>query len=240
MRRKAIDYIKCLAALLVIHTHLAKLYPPSLGVFVWGGYFANHLFLFASGFCLTSVRESFPRWYGRRFVRVYAPYVLFLPLLFFAGELAGASWTEILMPLARYHFIPSILFLYIVYYCLTKLNQKTRFHYSAQLILFSAILLLDFFFLFDKSKSPIDEHYTVFETTNYLISMLLGGLAREGKWLKNKVASLGMVSAAFCCQWRTSCLKAGRWNSYRSLHWSVTLSSSSAEMRSCPSASRRT
>lgn len=37
MKSRAVNYLKCLAALLVIHTHLDKMYPSSLNFLVWGG-----------------------------------------------------------------------------------------------------------------------------------------------------------------------------------------------------------
>lgn len=170
--------------------------PGTLRILGVGGYFANSIFFFASGYCLTNVSRSFPEWYWRRFVRVYAPYLLALPFLYFAGELAGLNWINIVMPFEQYHFIPSILFLYVVYYFLSKLNQKMKVGYLYQVIVFSAIVLLYFFFLFDKSKSPI-QHFSFIETVAYLIPMLLGGMAKEGRWIKRKSLSTVLVIVSF-------------------------------------------
>lgn len=196
MKSKAINYLKCIACLLVINTHITEMYPSRLGFMAWGGYFANSIFFFASGYCLTNVSKIFPKWYGKRFIRIYIPYLLALPLLFFAGRLTGWNWINILMPMNEYHFIPSILFLYIVYYFLTKLNQKTIFKYLFQILVLGMTVLLYFVFIFDKTKSPI-EHFSFIETVTYLIPMLLGGLAKEGKLIKNKLMCVGLVIITF-------------------------------------------
>lgn len=196
MESKAINYLKCIACLLVINTHITAMYPARLGFLAWGGYFANSIFFFASGYCLTNVSKAFPKWYCKRFIRIYTPYLLALPFLYFAGRLAGWNWINILMPFKEYHFIPSILFLYIVYYFLTKLNQKTSFGYLPQVLVLGLTVLLYFIFLFDKKKSPID-HFSFIETVTYLIPMLLGGLAKEGKLIKNKLVCVGLVSITF-------------------------------------------
>lgn len=86
------------------------LYPPKVAFLAFGGYFANSIFFFASGYCLTNVKTVFPKWYGKRFIRIYLPYLLILPFLYFAGSLEGLDWVNIVMPFKDYHFIPSILF----------------------------------------------------------------------------------------------------------------------------------
>ena len=197
MRSKAVDFLKCIAALLVINTHITVLYPPRLGFLAWGGFFANSIFFFVSGYCLTNVNRSFPKWYMRRFIRVYIPYLFMLPLLFFAGRLGGWNTVNIIMPFEEYHFIPTILMLYIVYYFLTKANQKTKIGYSAQLVILTTCAILYYIFIFDKVNGYILEHFTFIETISYLIPMLLGGMAKEGKWIKSKSISGILIIITF-------------------------------------------
>ena len=97
-RLKAIDYIKCLACVLIINSHLTSLYPRQLYFLSMGGYFGNSLFFFASGYCLVHIKGRFINWYRRRFTRVYVPYLFMLPLLFFAGQLNGLDLWNIIMP----------------------------------------------------------------------------------------------------------------------------------------------
>ena len=197
MKSKAVDYLKCIAALLVINTHITVLYPPKLGFLAWGGFFANSIFFFVSGYCLTSVNRSFPKWYMRRFIRVYIPYIIMLPLLFFAGRLAGWNTVNIIMPFEEYHFIPTILLLYIVYYFLSKVNQKTKIGYSAQVAALTAIAILYYILIFDKVNGYILEHFTFIETISYLIPLLLGGMAKEGKWIRSKLISGILIVFSF-------------------------------------------
>lgn len=196
MKSKAISYLKCIAALLVINTHLTALYPTNVGFMAWGGYFANSIFFFVSGYCLTNVDKSFPKWYAKRFIRIYTPYLLALPFLYWAGGVKEYNLINIIMPFKEYHFIPSILFLYIVYFFLTKLNQKTKINYLYQVCFGGIVAFLYFIFIFDKSKSPID-HFSFIETIAYLIPMLLGGYAKEGKRIKSKVICGGLMLFTF-------------------------------------------
>ena len=197
MRNKSIDYLKCIATLLVINTHIKAMFPSGFGVLAFGGYFANSIFFFASGFCLTNVSMVFPKWYWKRFIRIYTPYLIILPFLFFAGELAGLNWVNIVMPFRKYHFIPTILFLYIVYYFLTIIHQKTKISYGIQIAAFSVVAVTYFVFFFDKKGSSVIEHFTLIETISYLIPMLLGGLAKEGKWIRNRFIGFSLVAVTF-------------------------------------------
>ena len=193
MKSKAINYLRCIAALLVINTHLTGMYPPKLSFLAAGGFFANSLFFFVSGYCLTNVELFFPKWYWKRFLRVYVPYLLMIPILFLAGSLAGLNWINVVMPFEAYHFIPTILLLYIFYYFLTKLNQKTKFRYEFQIVALLLAAILWFVFFFDKENGDVLRHFSVIESIFYLIPMLLGGMAKEGRRIQRKWISLVLV-----------------------------------------------
>lgn len=61
----------------------------------------------------------------------------------------------------------------------------------------TAVTLIYFVFFFDKSNSATIAHFTFIETVSYLIPMILGGLAKEEKYIKNKVASLLLIVLTF-------------------------------------------
>lgn len=193
MRSRAIDYLKCIATLLVINTHIPALYPSGFNLLAFGGYFANSIFFFASGYCLTNVNTVFPKWYWKRFVRVYIPYLFFLPFLLFSGTYGELNWINILMPFEKYHFIPTILFLYVVFYFLTILHQKAKICYSIQIVLLAVVAIAYYSFFFDYDGGYIIKHFTFIETVSYLIPMLLGGLAKEGKWIKNRLIGFSLI-----------------------------------------------
>ncbi len=102
-----------------------------------------------------------------------------------------------IMPFKQYHFIPSILVLYIVFYVLDVINQKTKFKYWIQIPVFAIVAIVWFILFFDMSLEPIDVHYTLFEFIIYLIPMLLGGMAKEGKWIRNKKVTFALAAVTF-------------------------------------------
>lgn len=184
-RSISIDYIKCLACLLIINSHLSSLYPRQFHFLSLGGYFGNSLFFFASGYCLINIKDSFHKWYWKRFTRVYIPYLCMLPFFFFDGELADLSILNVVIPFQKFHFIPTILILYVPYYCLTLLDQKTWFKYHHSVITSLMVTLLYFFFLFDYNHENVIGHFQFTEMNFYLIIMLLGAMVRQGRGLKN-------------------------------------------------------
>ena len=184
----AIDYIKCLACVLIINSHLTSLYPRQLYFLSMGGYFGNSLFFFSSGYCLAHIKGNFLNWYRRRFTRVYIPYLCMLPLLFFAGWLKGLDFWNIIMPFEKFHFIPTILILYIPFYLLSWLDHHTRYKYRFTFLILFIITLLYFFFIFDYQNENVIGHFKFTEMCFYLMIMLLGAIQSQGKGLKEKKA----------------------------------------------------
>ncbi len=196
----AVDYIKCLACLLILNSHIASLYPSFLKRLAFGGYFGNCLFFFCSGFLLTKISNSFPKWYGKKIVRVIIPYYIVLPLLFFDNRLDDLSIFNVIMPVKLYHFIPTILILYIAYYYSVKLNDYFKLKYQYIVAVFAVIGLLFFYFVYDYNNRDIYEHFTFLEINSYYITMLLGAMVRNNmtkmrKWyvyIAGAVLSFGM------------------------------------------------
>ena len=183
-RIQAVDYIKCLACFLILNSHIAPLYPDKLKALSFGGFFGNCLFFFVSGFCLLNVKESFPKWYWKRFVRVISPYWLMIPLLFFDGRFSGSGIINVIMPFKLYHFIPTILILYIAFYTAVILNRhKIHFHY---LIIGAAVISFLFFYCaYDYNTRDIYEHFTFLEMLSYFVTMLAGAIvSKSSKVLK--------------------------------------------------------
>ncbi len=195
----AITYLKCLATLLIINTHISALYPSKLSFLAFGGFFGNCFFFFCSGFCLTNVATVFHKWYGRRFIRVYAPYLIALPTLLIAGvKINSQNLWNVVMPYETYHFIPTILALYVLFYWITKAHQHTRVKYRHFLALSLVGFFAYFFLAFDKSQDVL-AHFTVTETIPYIVMMILGGMAREGDFPKGQRILLAIAIAAFAC-----------------------------------------
>lgn len=197
MKSKAIDYLKALACILIVNSHIATLYPPRISFLSMGGYFGNCLFFFVSGYCLTSTKLSFPKWYYKRFIRCYLPYLLFLPFLVFAGRLANETVLSLIFPYNLYHFIPTILIWYIFYYFVSKLNNKVAMAYPICACITAVLMIMYFFTFYDYEHGNIYEHFTPLEMTSYFVVMCTGGWAKTAKKLPRIFVSLGIAFASF-------------------------------------------
>ena len=176
-RYRSVSWLKCLACLLIINTHIPSLYPAKLSFLAFGGFFGNCIFFLVSGFCLARPKGKFIGWYVHRFVRIYLPYILFLPILFLAGSLRDLTWFQILLPYVNYHFLPSILLIYPIFYFLAWLDhsdKKIKIKTEWQILFLLVIQLLQYFLFFDYEKLSPLQHFSFPETTAYAIVMLVG------------------------------------------------------------------
>ncbi len=191
-KETSINYLRAIATLLITNSHFDALYPAGLSFLSFGGLFGNCLFFYVSGYCLTRPRDPFLPWYGRRIKRVYTPYVLFLPLLLLTGYrfLKPLYWV---FPIEPYHFLPTILTLYPVFYLFTRLHESGRVKYPAVLAAAAAAQLL-YFFLFVDTSGNVVEHYTLMGLLSYFVVMLLGAIHRE--CLRPKRTLLYLLGAA--------------------------------------------
>jgi len=115
-----IDCLKALATCLITNSHYTGIYPTDL--IANGGLIGDILFFAVSGYCLYEVRTTFIRWYSKRIFRCYLSVVLitalYLLLGFYTLEEHPIFWW-IVYP-TTYHFIASIVILYIPYYWIMK------------------------------------------------------------------------------------------------------------------------
>ncbi len=116
--------LRILGAILITNAHYEAIYP--VPVIANGGLLGDVLFFAVSGFCLYPIRKSFLQWYGRRLKRIYPLVwiitVIYLLLGFYqAGSFLG--FVKLLIYPTYYHFVASILLLYVVYFIVAKLLQ---------------------------------------------------------------------------------------------------------------------
>ena len=74
-----ITVLRALAACIITNSHYVGVYPTDL--IANGGLFGDVIFFAVSGFCLTNVKNSFPKWYGKRLVRVF-PAVFIISIIY--------------------------------------------------------------------------------------------------------------------------------------------------------------
>ncbi len=173
-RYQSVSWLKCLACLLIINTHISTLYPAKISFLAFGGFFGNCIFFLISGFCLAKPKGKFIGWYSHRFIRIYLPYILFLPILFLSGSLRSLTWYQILVPYLNYHFLPSILLIYPIFYFLALLNNSSKIKTEWQILIIFAIQVIQYILFFDYNHISPLEHFCFPETTAYIIVMLTG------------------------------------------------------------------
>lgn len=178
-----ITFMRALAACLITNAHYSGVYPAE--IIANGGLIGDVIFFAVSGYCLYNVKydfslNGFVRWYGKRIWRVYPPVLIITFAYMVLGKYDysehGPMWWYIYP--TYYHFVASIIILYIPYFIIMKicwLRQRIL-----QVMLVIAILWLSvFWFFYDRSYYHIDTVREPMIRFLFFESMLLGAWFRE-------------------------------------------------------------
>lgn len=173
-----ITVLRALAACLITNAHYTGIYPTDL--IANGGLIGDVLFFAVSGYCLYNVKMSFPRWYGKRLYRVYPP-VLIMTLVYVllgAYSLAdnNAVWWFIYP--TYYHFVASIIVLYIPFYFCMKIDWIKE-HLLGVMGAVAIVWMLIYITIYDKSYYHIDTVREPMIRFLFMESMLLGAWFRQ-------------------------------------------------------------
>lgn len=189
-----ITWLRCLAAILITNAHYTGIYPIDL--IANGGLIGDIVFFCVSGYCLTNLRTGFTKWYRKRLSRIL-PVVILISMIYlimgqynFSIYAAGTEKTILYQALSSigieypkwlswfvyptyYHFVASILVLYMPYYYLLK-NKYTRNHILIVMVAIAALYLAIYLFAYDNSYYHIDDVREPFIRFLFMESMLLG------------------------------------------------------------------
>ena len=175
-----ITVLRALAACIITNSHYVGVYPTDL--IANGGLFGDVIFFAVSGFCLTNVKNSFPKWYGKRLVRVF-PAVFIISIIYillgiheFQPTLQGIIDSFILP--VKYHFVSSIIILYIPFYIVMKV-EKLRENIPAVAGITALVWLANYIFVYDKSYYHIDTVREPMIRFLFFFAMLLGAYFKE-------------------------------------------------------------
>ncbi len=193
-----IVWLRCLAAILITNSHYTGIYP--IDMLANGGLIGDILFFAVSGYCLVNIKTGFLKWYGKRLLRIVPP-VLVITAVFALigaysfGNYANGTESTLLFSLLSnvgieypkllswfvyptyYHFIASILVLYVPYYFLLK-NDYTRNHLPTVMAIIAAVYFAIYLFFYDKSYYHIDTVREPLCRFLFMESMLLGAYFR--------------------------------------------------------------
>lgn len=178
-RYEFINVLKVIAAILITNSHYTNIWPYSFMAF--GGLLGDILYFAISGFCLADIRESFPRWYLKRILRIY-------PILWIVNTI-GVSvgyfkissikmFIELFIYPTYFHFIASIMVLYIIFYFIVK-YLLGKIGFKAVMVCLTVLYVAIYLFLYDKSYYHIDVVEEGMVRFLFLASMLLGVYFRK-------------------------------------------------------------
>ena len=178
--------LRILAAILITNSHYEAVYPVS--VIANGGLLGDVIFFAVSGYCLFPVSHAFPKWYGRRLKRIY-PVVWIITIIYLAAGFykAGTArgFVKLLLYPTYYHFVASILLLYIVFYFVSKLLQRRPARFDRTFVLVVIVLAAAYAILYatayDRSYYHIDTVREPMIEFLYFFAMLIGLWFRNHK-----------------------------------------------------------
>lgn len=174
-----ITFLRAVAACLITNAHYTGIYPSD--IIANGGLLGDVIFFAVSGYCLYNIKTSFPRWYGKRIVRCYLPVLIITAVYFLLGFYAVSEGKNILWWFVYptyYHFVASIVLLYIPYYIIMKikwLRNRLWIVFGLSVLLHSIIYII----LYDKSYYHIDNVREPMIWFLFFESMLLGAIFRQ-------------------------------------------------------------
>ncbi len=169
--------IRALAAIVITNSHYTGVYPTDL--IANGGLLGDVLFFAVSGFCLASTppQAKFGEWYLKRFIRVYTPTWLMTIGYIILGAYAISDLRDIvdffIWP-THWHFVASIILLYIPLYFITKYIEMNVRNYCRVAITLFLIQLLLYITAYDISYYHIDKVREPMIEFLFFQAMLLG------------------------------------------------------------------
>ena len=178
-----IVFLRALAACIITNAHYVGVYPND--IIASGGLIGDVLFFAVSGYCLYNIKyplgfKGFIRWYGRRVWRIFPPVVIITAVYMLVGFYKLGHYDLVwwyLYPTA-YHFVVSILLLYIPYFFIINIEALKSRLPLVMLAVFAAYLIL-YFTVYDKSAYHIDNVREPMIRFIYFESMLLGAWFRR-------------------------------------------------------------
>ncbi|MEL7568505.1 MAG: acyltransferase family protein [Clostridiaceae bacterium] len=180
-------FLRALAAILITNSHYTGVYP--INIIASGGLLGDVMFFALSGFVLVNIKGNFVDWYKKRLIRIY-PSIWIITLVYIVlGFYTFENWSigsYFLYP-TYYHFIASIVILYIPYYLIAK-NDYLRNRVPLVMLSIFIIQLVIYLFFYDKTYYHIDTVREPMIRFLFFQSMLMGLYFRinHTKYVNNK------------------------------------------------------
>ncbi len=196
-----ITVLRALAATLITNSHYTGVYPTD--IIANGGLLGDILFFAVSGYCLFNIKLPFHKWYLKRISRVYIPVwivtIVFAIMKITEYHLYRSNIFDIFVYPTNFHFIASIVLLYIAFYIISKI-QLLRNNIPWVMLFVAGLALIVYIFAIDKTQYIVDTVHLPFIRFLFMESMLLGAFFKQKeKQYKNvfKIRYLLMFVALF-------------------------------------------
>lgn len=147
-----------------------------------GGLLGDVIFFAVSGFCLYNIKDGFFKWYKRRVIRIYPKTWIMTTIFLLIGfyTLNNMNIFQYYIFPTYYHFVGSIVFLYILYYIVIKVKILNE-NLIKVIIGVGILQLLCYIFLYDKSFYHIDVVREPIIRFLFFEAMLIGAMFRKNK-----------------------------------------------------------
>jgi Acyltransferase family. len=195
-----ISFLRALAACFITNAHYTGIYPTDL--IANGGAIGDVLFFAVSGYCLYNVKydlsvKGFVGWYGKRIWRVYPPVLIMTALFMILGAYSltehGFLWWYVYP--TYYHFVASIIVLYIPFFFIMKITIL-RERIPLLMLVIGIVWMVIYFTIYDRSYYHIDTVREPMIRFLFMESMLLGAWFREkDAELRNKHKNVWLIFA---------------------------------------------
>lgn len=178
-----ISWAKAMAAILITNSHFGNIYPYAQ--MANGGLLGNLLFFAVSGFCLYHIKQNFALWFTKRLIRIYPAVWIVTGICVALGFYSAISWSgycSLFFYPTYYHFIASILVLYVPFYIIAKIASKSIS--PSKSIAYCGVLsflayLTVYFTIYDRSAYHIDTVEEPMILFVYFEAMLMGAWFRQ-------------------------------------------------------------
>lgn len=167
--------MRAFAAIIITNAHYTGVYPTDL--IANGGLLGDVLFFAVSGYCLANTKDAFPKWYLRRFLRIYIPVwiitIIYMILGAYTVSYISDGISFFLWP-THWHFVASIILLYIPLYFVSKHIEMNTKNYIKMVLVIFALQFVLYIAVYDYSYYHIDSVYQPMIEFLFFQSMLMG------------------------------------------------------------------
>lgn len=179
--RNSTNFLRVLAIILVVNSHMDSVYPPHMAFLATGGMIGNALFFMLSAFGLYVSMHEYPRafgeWYARRIIRIYPSVwvtviLLCIPIRIYGGEI---GLNNILDEMGKFFYPPfwflqALLIYYgIIFFIIRDFSCKRLALVSVPIV---SMYALYYMFVLDLEKWSIEQ--TPFRLIYYCLVVLWG------------------------------------------------------------------